>query len=90
MLTPAAGEDEIDHYVNLHRLALQEASFRALDAELWREGYALSLRDLYINRFSFYLIAHTFRHYPFMERAFRTLRHLLDIEAQRGQSPPSD
>ncbi|HEX4938231.1 MAG TPA: hypothetical protein VFX11_06120, partial [Candidatus Kapabacteria bacterium] len=54
-----------------------------IDPEQWRRGYQLSLRDLLINRVPLYLMAHTFRHYKFMDRVQRSLRRLLQLEAQR-------
>jgi hypothetical protein len=33
-----------------------------------------------------YIMAHTFRHYPFMERVVSTFRRLLDLEIQRLQN----
>jgi NADP-dependent 3-hydroxy-3-methylglutaryl-CoA reductase len=83
VLYPTTPEEDVDHYLEVHRLALERASGRTVDPAQWREGYALALRDLLIDRFAYYLVAHTFRHYAFMERAFRTLRHLIEIEAGR-------
>ena len=60
---------------------LVETSGVALDPAAWRRGYALSLRDLAINRFAQYLMSHTFRHYGFVERIVPTLWHLLALEA---------
>jgi thiamine kinase-like enzyme len=74
----------VDHLVDFHRTALEKAAGRVIDPLSWREGYALSLRDLAINRFGMYLMAHTFRHYGFMERIVRTLWRLLDLEEGRA------
>jgi NADP-dependent 3-hydroxy-3-methylglutaryl-CoA reductase len=81
VLSPDVCKAEVDQYVELHRRALQEASGVTLDAAEWRRGYALSLRDLAVNRFAQYLMGHTFRHYGFVERAVKTLWHLLSLEA---------
>jgi NADP-dependent 3-hydroxy-3-methylglutaryl-CoA reductase len=81
VLTPDAPRAEVDRYIDYHRRALEQASGRPLDAAEWRKGYRLSLDDILINRFAFYLVGHTFRHYAFMERAWRTLCHLIDLEA---------
>lgn len=74
---------QINHYVEFHRQALQRATGTDIDPEQWRRGYQLSLRDLLINRVPLYLMAHTFRHYKFMDRVQRSLRRLLQLEAQR-------
>ncbi|MDP3847860.1 MAG: phosphotransferase [Pseudomonas sp.] len=73
----------VEHYLELHRLELEQHSGQAIDPEQWRYGYKLALRDLLVNRLPMYMMAHTFRHYPFMERVYRTFRHLLEIEGVR-------
>ena len=81
VLAPDVAKPEVDRHVELHRRALEEASGIALDAAQWRRGYALSLRDLAVNRFAQYLMGHTFRHYGFVDRTVRTLWRLLSLEA---------
>jgi NADP-dependent 3-hydroxy-3-methylglutaryl-CoA reductase len=80
VLSPQVKKRNVDHLVEAHRRALEAASGTAIDRDAWREGYRLSLRDLAINRFGLYLMAHTFRHYGFMERVIRTLWRLIDLE----------
>jgi NADP-dependent 3-hydroxy-3-methylglutaryl-CoA reductase len=79
-LPPEVQKRNVDYLVEAHRKALEQASGRPLDKARWREGYALALRDLAINRFGLYLMAHTFRYYGFMERTMKTLWRLLDLE----------
>ncbi|MCJ8169131.1 phosphotransferase [Atopomonas sediminilitoris] len=74
---------EVEHYLELHRQQLARASGQSIDPAQWRYGYKLALRDLLINRLPMYLMAHTFRHYPFMERVYRTSRRLLELEGVR-------
>jgi len=73
----------VEHYLELHRRELERHSDRQIDPVQWRYGYKLALRDLLVNRMPMYLMAHTCRHYPFMERVYRTFRHLLEIEGVR-------
>jgi aminoglycoside phosphotransferase (APT) family kinase protein len=80
VLTPEATAEEVGHYLEVHRRALAEASGHAIDANLWRSGFGLSLMDLAVNRFARYVMVHTFRHYGFMERVIRTLRRLIALE----------
>jgi hypothetical protein len=80
LLTPSATRDEVDHYVEVHRRALESACGFPIDAAPFQQGYRLSLRDLWVNRFAMYVMAHAFRHYGFLERSFATLRRLLDLE----------
>jgi hydroxymethylglutaryl-CoA reductase (NADPH) len=87
VLTPDTPKSVVDHHVEVHRRALEKASSQAIDAEQWRRGFNLSLCDLAVNRFMLYLVAHTFRHYPFMQRISRTLRHLIQMESGREVIP---
>jgi hypothetical protein len=79
-----ATDDEVTRYVEIHRRALERESRCAFNPVAWREGYALALRDLLVNRVAFYLMGHTFGEYRFVERVYRTLRRLLAIETARG------
>jgi hydroxymethylglutaryl-CoA reductase (NADPH) len=83
VLDAGASRDELLHYLELHRRALAEAGGGVPDAATWREGFALSLRDLLVNRFALYLMGHAFRQYGFLERSLGTLRHLIDLELER-------
>ncbi|MCC2636363.1 MAG: peedicted hydroxymethylglutaryl-CoA reductase, partial [Moraxellaceae bacterium] len=74
---------DIEHYIELHRTELERHTGRAIDRDEWRYGYKLALRDLLVNRMPLYMMAHTFRHYEFMERAYRTFRELLVLEGVR-------
>lgn len=80
VLDPTVRCEEVDHYVEFHRRALEGACGLSIDATQWRQGYLLSLRDLWVNRFAMHIMAHAFRHAGFVERSFRTLRTLLDLE----------
>jgi hypothetical protein len=80
VLNPDVSREEVDHYVEFHRQALEGACGRSIDATQWRQGYRLSLRDLWVNRFAMHIMAHAFRNSGFLERSFRILRTLLDLE----------
>ena len=79
VLTPETDRADVDQYIELHRQTLQQATGSEIDPILWQKGFALSLCDFAISRFMFYVMAHTFRHYPFMERVAKTLRHLIRL-----------
>jgi NADP-dependent 3-hydroxy-3-methylglutaryl-CoA reductase len=89
VLSPRVNKRLVDHLVEVHRVALERASGVRLDPQTWHDGYIFALQDLAINRFGLYMMAHTFRHYAFMERTLQTLWHLLDIEIE-GKAAPSD
>ena len=83
VLSPDVERAEVARYVELHRLAVQEAGGSVPDAATWREGFSLAARDLLVNRFSMYLMAHTARHYGFLERSLATLRRLVALDLER-------
>jgi hydroxymethylglutaryl-CoA reductase (NADPH) len=66
----------VNEYVEMHRKFLEEQTKKTINPSEWMEGFKLCLRDLYVNRISMYIMAHTFRHYGFMERVFKTLHKL--------------
>ncbi len=72
--------DLVDHLVGVHRRALEQAAGVTIPPEVSRLAWRRSLQDLVINRWPMYTMAHTFRHYGFMERIARTLRRLLELE----------
>jgi hypothetical protein len=86
VLPPDVPKAVVDHHVEVHRRVLQQVSGESIDPGQWRQGFNLSLWDLAVNRFMLYMMAHTFRHYPFMERITRTLRHLIRMESSSGQA----
>jgi len=80
VLQPGVAKRHVNHLVEVHRQALEQAAGVAIDRDEWRRGYRLALKDLAINRFGLYLMAHTFRHYGFMERAVNSLWWLISLE----------
>ena len=83
VLSADASMEDVTHYVEFHRQALERYTGTSLDAEQWRRGYALSLRDFMVNRLAHYMMANTFQSYAFLERVVGTLRQLFLLE--RGQ-----
>ena len=80
VLPPDVGEDEVSHFVGVHRRALEAAAGVTISEEDSRFAYRRGLQDFAITRFAVYVMAHTFRHYGFMERVARTVRHLIRLE----------
>ena len=54
----------------------ERASGQSIDPGCWLLGLRLSLWDLFLNRFPFYTLMHTFRHLQFLEHVLRTWRSL--------------
>ena len=82
-LQPDFNVEDIQQYIEQHRIELEVLAGEPIDAQQWRRGFTLSLWDLVINRIPMYAMAHTFRHYEFMDRVQSTFRNLLDNEVQR-------
>jgi len=82
-LQPDFNAEDIELYIEQHRIELEVLVGEPIDAKQWRRGFTLSLWDLVINRIPMYAMAHTFRHYGFMDRVQSTFRKLLDNEVQR-------
>jgi NADP-dependent 3-hydroxy-3-methylglutaryl-CoA reductase len=85
VLPPDVPMEVVDHHLEVHRRILERASGQSIDPQQWRQGFNLSLCDLAVNRHMLYMMAHTFRHYPFMERVTCTLRHLIRNESSSCQ-----
>ncbi|MGR6871389.1 phosphotransferase [Pseudomonas sp. HK3] len=72
--------EDVESYIEQHRIELQALSGIAIDAKQWRRGFTLCLWDLVVCRVQMYIMVHTFRHYEFMARMLATFRQLLDNE----------
>jgi aminoglycoside phosphotransferase (APT) family kinase protein len=66
----------VQHYVDLHRSALEAAANCQIPAGDWNRGFGLALADLLINRWAMYTLVHAVRRQPFLERVLRTWRTL--------------
>ena len=80
---PDTPESVIEDYIELHRRELERHTGQSIDPDRWRWGFTLCLFDLLLSRMSLYVMAHTFRHYGFMERVHATFRTLIDREEAR-------
>ena len=65
---PDMTEHDLNTIVAFHRSALSAASGLAIDVLEWREGFALSLRHLLINRLPMYTLPHRFRTLDYLPR----------------------
>ncbi|MBM4252504.1 MAG: 3-hydroxyacyl-ACP dehydratase [Deltaproteobacteria bacterium] len=72
---------QIEAFVELHRTKLEEYSGTTLPRPAWRRGYELSLFDFGINRLAYYVMAHTFRQYEFLEHLVTNHQRLMDLAA---------
>ncbi len=82
-LQPDFNPADVEANIEQHRIELEVLMGKPIDPALWRRGFTLSLWDLVINRIPMYVMAHTFRHYGFMDRVQATFRKLLDNEISR-------
>ena len=79
-LQPDFKKEDIEFYIEQHRIELQSLSGVEIDAKQWRRGFTLCLWDLVVCRIPMYIMVHTFRDYKFMPRMLMTFRQLLDNE----------
>ena len=79
-LPPDVEPERVEHHLEVHRRALEEAAEVELDPEQWRRGYRLALRDFAITRGGLYLVAHTQRSQEFLERGVPTVKRLIQVE----------
>ncbi|MFD7235310.1 phosphotransferase [Streptomyces syringium] len=68
----------------VHRRSLQAHAGTAVDRDRWESGYRLALWDLAVNRFGLYFVAHTVRHYGFLEQWWRNLWALIDLAEEEA------
>ena len=66
----------VQHYLDLHRNALEAATNCRISADDWNHGFGLALADLFINRWAMYTLVHSVRRQPFLERVLHTWRTL--------------
>jgi hydroxymethylglutaryl-CoA reductase (NADPH) len=85
VLTAGHSREEVLHYLEVHRLALQKATGQAIDPDSWRLGFRLSLYDLILNRFPMYAMVHTFRRQKFLQRVIGTWRALYELFRYRAE-----
>ena len=78
----------IEHHVELHRTALEQAAGVDLDPGLWRRGYRLALRDFSLTRLQLYIMAHTQRHYDFLDDLVHVVKRLIRIDGERDIPSP--
>ena len=66
-------------HVEYARKALEKSSGTSVDEAQWRRGFQLSLRDLALDRFAQYTMAHVFKQYSFLEHAMHNLLRMIDF-----------
>ncbi len=76
VLHQESSRDEVLHYLEVHRRALQRATGQRIDANSWQLGFRLSLCDLMVNRFPMYTLVHKFREQRFLSRIISTWARL--------------
>ncbi|WP_394839217.1 phosphotransferase [Pendulispora rubella] len=73
--------EEVAHYVEYHRRALERATGRAIDESMWRAGFSASLRELAIHRIPLAIMAYGDSPPPSMHRIVAALRSLLRLSS---------
>lgn len=71
----------LDRWIDLHRLQLARKTGTTIPADDWHSGFRASVFNLAVSRLALSIAAHTFRHYPFMERVHKTAHHMMALMA---------
>jgi hydroxymethylglutaryl-CoA reductase (NADPH) len=79
VLPPDVEQSNVEAWVSFCQSATERAVGFRFDANEYRRGFVLSLRDLAINRLLLYLMAHTFKQYNFLPRLTHTLFRMLEV-----------
>jgi NADP-dependent 3-hydroxy-3-methylglutaryl-CoA reductase len=83
-LSGSVSGEEVLHYAELHRSALERASGIALHRREWLRGLKLSFRDLMLTRLSMYFVAHAHRSCEFLPRVYSTARGIHESLERMG------
>jgi NADP-dependent 3-hydroxy-3-methylglutaryl-CoA reductase len=79
VLTPDLEDTVVEDWVRLHRESFERFTGQSVDGDLWRRGFALSVRDFAIDRLMMYLLGHTQREYRFLPRVVAATRRLREM-----------
>ena len=89
---PEMSAESLAEIVDTHRQALSNASGQNIDNAEWREGFALSLRHLLLNRLATYTLIQHFRPLEYLPKVmqnwmqlYRLTSYWLDTEARTQQ-----
>jgi thioester reductase-like protein len=86
MLPAGSGPSEIASWLDYHRLELEIAADRSIDAMEWRRGFVLSLRHLLIHRLPLYTLMQRFRPQSFLPGVIHNWKTLYEFSC--GSSRP--
>ena len=79
VLDHAPNHEEIFHYTDYHRKALEKYTGKKINKDDWWQGVRSCVWDLMINRFVMYVLAHTVKDYKFMFRVMSVFRKIIEI-----------
>jgi thioester reductase-like protein len=82
----------VGHFLETHRLALQQATGVRVDRQLWLIGFRLSLSYLLINRLPLYTLMHRFQPQAFLPRVMRNweLLYAMSLDSALEGTPNAD
>jgi hypothetical protein len=78
VLTPDIPDDQIDRWIDRHRMMLERESGISINPAAWRIGFAAALYDVLVARLTMYALIDRVRRQPFLPRIVRTWRRLYD------------
>jgi hypothetical protein len=84
VLSAGAGAEEVEHFSEVHRTALERSAGVVVSRRAWEHGFRLALYDLLVNRLSMYALIGRFRSQPYLPRVVRTWKTLYDLFPYAG------
>jgi aminoglycoside phosphotransferase (APT) family kinase protein len=79
VLAPDTRAGEVRHWIEHHRVRLEQETGVAIARDAWRQGFRGALYDFMINRLAFYALIHRVRRQSFLPRVVRTWRRLYEL-----------
>jgi NADP-dependent 3-hydroxy-3-methylglutaryl-CoA reductase len=79
VLSPKTNREELLHYSEYQRKALEKACGISINQSDWWQGFRSCVWDLMVNRFALYVLAHSVKDYKFMLRLLATAKQMIEI-----------
>lgn len=76
VLPATATDEDIEFWIERHRLHLERETSSAIDLVEWRRAFAAALYDVLVNRLAMYALVHRVKPQAFLPRVVRTWRRL--------------
>ena len=90
VLPASSSRKSAQHWIDLHRRCLENASGKTIPAEEWQSGFSLALRQYLMSRLPFYAMIDRFKPQLFLSRVVKNWLRLYQWSAKSGLNTTSD